>query len=137
MMVYVVFTMGVNASKMILNVAEGMMRADVIDYELERSGNYMPGTVGAVYSLTEKIIASFGSTIAAVAVAAIGYKTVMPQMGDAATWPIFWVTVILTYGFPILGWLCNIIAMKFYELDYDRMAEIQENIAEMKKQKRK
>ena len=71
MMVYVVFTMGVNASKMILNVAEGMMRADVIDYELERSGNYMPGTVGAVYSLTEKIIASFGSTIAAVAVAAI------------------------------------------------------------------
>lgn len=137
MMVYVVFTMGVNASKMILNVAEGMMRADVIDYELERSGNYMPGTVGAVYSLTEKVIASFGSTIAAVAVAAIGYKTVMPQMGDAATWPIFWVTVILTYGFPILGWLCNIIAMKFYELDYDRMAEIQENIAEMKKQKRK
>lgn len=137
MMVYVVFTMGVNASKMILNVAEGMMRADVIDYELERSGNYMPGTVGAVYSLTEKVIASFGSTIAAVAVAAIGYKTVMPQMGDAATWSIFWVTVILTYGFPILGWLCNIIAMKFYELDYDRMAEIQENIAEMKKQKRK
>lgn len=54
MMVYVVFTMGVNASKMILNVAEGMMRADVIDYELERSGNYMPGTVGAVYSLTKK-----------------------------------------------------------------------------------
>lgn len=137
MMVYVVFTMGVNASKMILNVAEGMMRADVIDYELERSGNYMPGTVGAVYSLTEKVIASFGSTIAAVAVAAIGYKTVMPQMGDAATWSIFWVTVILTYGLPIIGWLCNIIAMKFYELDYDRMAEIQENIAEMKKQKRK
>ena len=137
MMVYVVFTMGVNASKMILNVAEGMMRADVIDYELERSGNYMPGTVGAVYSLTEKVIASFGSTIAAVAVAAIGYKTVMPQMGDAATWSIFWVTVILTYGLPITGWLCNIIAMKFYELDYDRMAEIQENIAEMKKQKRK
>ena len=97
----------------------------------------MPGTVGAVYSLTEKVIASFGATIASLAVAAIGYTSVMPQMGDKATWPIFWVTVLLTYGMPILGWICNIIAMKFYELDYDRMAEIQENIAEMKKQKRK
>lgn len=113
------------------------MRADVIDYELERSGNYMPGTVGAVYSLTEKVIASFGATIAAMAVAAIGYTTTMPQMGDKATWPIFWVTVLLTYGMPIIGWLCNIVAMRFYELDYDRMAQIQENIAEMKKEKRK
>ena len=114
-----------------------MMQVDVIDYELGRAGNQMPGNVSAVYSLPEIIIASFGYTIAAVAVAAIEYKTLMPHMGDAATWPIFQVTIILTYGLPIIGWLCNIIAMKFYELDYDRMAEIQENIAEMKKQKRK
>ena len=66
MMLYIAFMLGVNAASMILNVAEGMMRADVIDYELSRSGKYMPGTVGAVYSLTEKIIASFGATIAAV-----------------------------------------------------------------------
>lgn len=133
MMLYVAFMLGVSAASMILNVAEGMMRADVIDYELSRSGKYMPGTVGAVYSFTEKIIASFGATIAAVAVSAIGYKDKMPQMGDSATWSIFWVVAILTYGLPIIGWVANIIAMRFYELDYERMGEIQQEIADVKK----
>ena len=132
MMIYLVFSIAVASTKIILNVAEGMMRTDVVDYELERSGNYMPGTVGAVYSFLEKCIASFGSTIAAFAVAAIGYKNTMPQMGDKATWPIFWVTMILMYGLPIFGWLANVIAMKFYELDYDRMRQCQQNIADRK-----
>ena len=30
--------------------------------------------------------------------------------------------------------LCNIVAMKFYELDKDRMVQVQKNIAEMKEQ---
>ena len=132
MMVYVVFSMAVASTKIILNVAEGMMRTDIVDYELERSGNYMPGTVGAVYSFLEKCIASFGSTIASFAVAAIGYTTVMPQKGDPATWPILWVTMILLYGLPMIGWAFNIVAMRFYELDYDRMVEVQTNIAEKK-----
>ena len=34
----------------------------------------------------------------------------------------------------IIGWLCNIVAMKFYELDKDRMGQVQKNIAEMKEQ---
>ena len=32
-----------------------------------------------------------------------------------------------------MGWICNIIAMKFYELDRERMVEIQKDIAEKKK----
>ena len=61
------------------------MRADVCDYELERSGNFMLGIVGGVYSFFDKIISSFAATIAALMVSLIGYKTVMPQMGDEAT----------------------------------------------------
>ncbi|MDU4935912.1 MAG: hypothetical protein E6X43_11425 [Peptostreptococcaceae bacterium] len=34
---------------------------------------------------------------------------------------------------PILGWICSLIAMKFYPLDERRMAEVQEKISEMKK----
>lgn len=109
------------------------MRADITDYELERSGAYMPGTVGAVYTFIEKIVASFGATIASLSVALIGYREVMPQMGDAATWPIFWVTMFLMFGMPVVGWLANIIAMKYYELDMQRMVEIQTHIAEKKK----
>lgn len=133
MYLYLVMMMGRSAATMCLNIAEGMMRADVIDYELYRSGNFMPGMVGAVYSFTEKIVASFGATIASIAVAAIGYTTVMPQLGDEATWAILWVVEIIVFGLPILGWLANIIAMHFYELDKERMAEIQMEIAEKKK----
>jgi Na+/melibiose symporter-like transporter len=110
-----------------------MMRADIVDYELDRSGNFMPGMVGACYTFIEKLISSLGSTFTTFAVGLIGYVTVMPQMGDKTTMPLFYLTMALVYGMPILGWLCNIIAMRFYSLDKERMVEIQTNIAEKKK----
>lgn len=130
--IYVALSMGKDAAAMVLNTAEGMMRADVVDYELERSGNFMPGMVGACYTFCDKMISSLGSTFTTMAVALIGYQTVMPQMGDKTTLGLFYLTMLLAYGMPILGWLCNIIAMKFYELDMERMVEIQKNIAEKK-----
>ena len=133
MILYIALMMGKNAAAMILNTAEGMMRADIADYELDRSGNFMPGMVGACYTFIEKTISSVGSAITAAAVALIGYKTVMPQMGDEPTISLFWLTMILSFGAPVIGWICNIIAMKFYELDRERMVEIQTNIAEKKK----
>lgn len=133
MMFYVLLMMGKNAAAMVLNTAEGMMRADIADYELDRSGNFMPGMVGACYTFIEKTVASLGSTFTTIAVSFIGYVATAPQMGDKITIPLFFLTIALVYGMPILGWLCNIVAMKFYELDKDRMVEIQANIAEKKK----
>ncbi len=133
MYLYMALSMGKSASTMILGTAEGMMRSDVTDYELERSGNYMPGVVGAIYTFSEQIIASFGATIATFAVALIGYTTTMPQLGDNATWSVLWVVQIIVFGMPILGWLANIVAMRFYSLDKERMVEVQSNIAERKK----
>ena len=98
MSLYMAMMMGQAATTMCLNIAEGMMRADVIDYELYRSGNFMPGMVGAIYSFTEKIVASFGATIAAIAVAAIGRTTVMPQVGDEARWAVLRVVEINVYA---------------------------------------
>lgn len=132
MAVYVVIMIGRTSITTILSVAENTMKADVTDYELERSGNYMPATVSGVYFFVDKWISSLSSTIAALGAAMIGYTTTMPQMGDAPTWPIFWMTMGLMFVFPMLGWICNIIAMKFYELDKERMVEVQKNIAERK-----
>lgn len=132
LIIYVVLSMVKRVVTMMLNVGEGMMRADIVDYELERSGNYMPGMVGAIYTFTEQIIASFGATIAAFAIAAIGYVNTVPQMGDEATWAVLWVVILLTEALPALGWLCNIVAMKFYPLDKERMEEVQKNIYERK-----
>lgn len=64
--------------------------------------------------------------------AAIGYKTVMPQVGDPYTSTIFWVSMLTFLGLPILGWIASLIAMKFYPLDEEKMREVQEHIAEIK-----
>ena len=84
-------------------------------------------------TFSEQIIASFGATMASFAVALIGYTTTMPQLGDDATWSVLWVVQIIVFGMPILGWLANVIAMRYYELDKERMVEVQTNIAERKK----
>lgn len=133
MILYIALMMGKDAAAMVLNTAEGMMRADIVDYELDRSGNFMPGMVGACYTFIEKLISSLGSTFTTLAVGMIGYVTVMPQMGDRTTIPLFYLTMIFAYGMPVLGWMCNIVAMKFYSLDKERMVEIQTNISEKKK----
>lgn len=132
MIIYLVLNVGLTGFKMILSTASGVMRADVCDYEFERSGNFMPGTVGGVYSFLDKIISSLASTIAALMVSLIGYKTVMPQMGDKATPAVFWMTMFLAFGLPVIGWIFNVISMKYYDLDKERMVEVQKNIAAMK-----
>lgn len=130
--IYALIMLLKSGAGMALTVAENIMRADVVDYECERSGKYMPSVVAGVYSFIDKLISSFGSTIALVCISFIGYANSTPQAGDEATWPIFWMTMFLMFVMPILGWICNIIAMKFYKLDKERMVEVQKNIAEQK-----
>lgn len=113
---------------MALSTVAGAMRGDITDYEYERSGNYMPAVVSGVYSLIDKIVSSFASVVATGTIALVGYATTVPQQGDPATWPIFWAAMFLNFGLPILGWICNLIAMKFYTLDKDRMIEVQKNL---------
>ena len=35
-------------------------------------------------------------------------------------------------GAPAIGWILNVVAMKFYPLSKEKMAEIQDRIAEIK-----
>lgn len=113
---------------MVLTTIGSAMRADIVDYEYERSGNYMPAVVAGVYSLIDKIVSSFASVVATGTIALVGYTASVPQMGDTPTWPIFWAAMFLNFGLPVVGWICNIIAMKFYTLDKDRMIEVQKNL---------
>lgn len=110
----------------------GAMMADIADYEAVRTGNFLPGTVAACYSFVDKFISSFSSTIATLSVAAIGYTTVMPQPNDPATHGVLVLTIIMTLGMPILGWLCTILAMKFYPLTTEKMVEVQTKAHEIR-----
>ena len=121
-----------NGASMVVTVANGAMRADIIDYELDRSGKYLPATVTATYNIVDQIISSLGSTLALGAVALIGFTTVMPQPTDAPSTPILLMTLFLFFGLPILGWVCTLVAMRGYRLDREGMIEVQKRVAERK-----
>ena len=129
---YVLFNFGNNAVKMVVSVATSHLRMDVVDYEMDRSGKYMPATVSATYSFIDKIVSSFGATIATLCVGFIGYTTTAPQQGDPLTWGVRLMTVALMIGFPIIGWICTLVAMKNSSITYEKMEEIQKNISDKK-----
>lgn len=110
----------------------GAMMADIADYEVARTGNFLPGTVAACYSFVDKLISSFSTTIAGFSLAIIGYTTTMPQPGDPATLALRVLAIIMTLGMPIIGWVCTIIAMKFYPLSTEKMVEVQTQVHEMR-----
>lgn len=108
------------------------MIADCADYEMYRTGRFVPGMLGTAFSFVDKLISSFATTIVGLSVALIGFKDMLPTVTDTLTTPLFWVTLFLFYGMPIIGWICTLIAMKFYPLDAEKMEEVQKTIATLK-----
>ena len=119
----------------IRNIGSNMMipmMADCTDYEVYRSGHYVPGLIATVYSFVDKLISSFAATIVGIFVAILGYTNTVPQVGDELTTGIFVVTMLLYNGMPILGWVISIVAMKFYPLTGEKMKEIEDHIVKVK-----
>ncbi|MFV0465579.1 MAG: MFS transporter [Lachnospiraceae bacterium] len=135
--IYIILVLCLNGAKMCVTTANTGFMSDIIDFELDRSGKFIPAVITGTYSFIDKIISSFGATIAAASVALIGYKATMPQPGEESTPQIFWVTMIIVYLLPIAGWICTLIAMKFCKLDRAAMVEVQKRIAERKEEAKK
>lgn len=104
--------------------------ADAIDFELDRSGRYIPAVVSGTYSLVDKLITSFAAVIATGAVALLGYTTTMPQPTDPCTSAIFWMTLSLKFGLPLIGWVITLVAMRECPLTKEEMVNVQKRIAE-------
>lgn len=136
MIVFVLLTFLISGFSMCVTTANTGFMADIIDYELYRSGKYIPAVITGTYSLVDKIVSSFSAAIATGCVALIGYTATMPQPGDPDTAGVFWMTMFLRYGLSILGFLCTLWAMKSCNLDKDEMARVQTEIAEKKAEAR-
>ena len=108
------------------------MTADCADYETYRSGKYVPGLMGTLFSCVDKIISSFATTIVGLLIATIGFRTTQPTPDTPYSPQIFWITMICAFLLPIFAWTVNIIAMRFYPLTKEKMEEIQSAIAEIK-----
>ena len=132
MIAYVLLTFVVNGFAMCVTTANTAFMADIIDFELDRSGKYIPAVVSGTYSLIDKIVSSFSAAIATSCVALIGYTSTMPQPDDPDTAGVFWMTMFLRFGLAILGWICTLVAMRFCNLDKTEMANVQQRIADKK-----
>lgn len=108
------------------------MTADCADYEVYRSGRYVPGLMGTLFSFVDKLISSLAPLIAGLLFAAIGFEKTLPDVNTPYTDSLLYVGVFLTYGILIIGLICNIVAMKFYPLTKEKMEEIQSEIAAIK-----
>lgn len=107
------------------------MVADCSDYETYRSGNYIPGIMGTLFSLVDKLVSSLGSTIVGVALALIGIH-VLPDGNTPYSEGMHGVVMVLFCVIPMTAWVATLIAMKGYTLTGERMREIQETNAKRK-----
>ena len=110
------------------------MSADCADYEVYRTGKYVPGLMGTLFSFIDKMISSLASTFVALLFAAIGFKDQLPTQLTEYSDSIFWVTIVCFIGAPLIGWCFNIVSMKFYPLTKEKMEEVQVAIADIKRQ---
>ena len=108
------------------------MTADCADYEVYRSGKYVPGLMGTLFSFVDKLISSFAPMIAGVMFTMCGFSDHNPVMGDTVTMQLRIGVAICAYGIIMIGLVCNLIAMKFYPLTKERMAEIQDEVVKIK-----
>ena len=100
------------------------MVADCSDYETYRTGNYVPGIIGTLFSLVDKLVSSLSTTIVGLAVFAVGL-TKLPDTHTPYVEGMKGLTIILFCVIPMVAWVFTLIAMKGYKLTGSRMKEIQ------------
>lgn len=108
------------------------MTADCADYEVYRSGRYVPGLMGTLFSFVDKLVSSLGTTIVAIVFAAVGFRDSLPTPETPYSTGLMIAALICFLGVPAIGWILNLVAMKFYPLNKEKMAEIQDEIARIK-----
>ena len=76
------------------------MVADCSDYETYRSGKYIPGIMGTLFSLVDKLVSSLSATVVGIAVSFVGLQS-LPTQYDPYTPGMNWVVIVL---FCIIPW---------------------------------
>ena len=100
------------------------MVADCSDYETYRSGKYIPGIMGTLFSLVDKLVSSLSATVVGIAVSVIGLEN-LPTAETPYAPGMNWVVIVLFCIIPMVAWAATLLAMKNYELTGARMKEIQ------------
>ncbi len=100
------------------------MVADCADYETYRSGKFIPGIMGTLFSLVDKLVSSLSATVVSVALLFIGVND-LPTKTTPYVDGMNWVVIALFCVVPMIAWALTLLAMKGYSLTGERMKEIQ------------
>jgi Na+/melibiose symporter-like transporter len=99
------------------------MVADCADYETYCSGKFIPGIMGTLFSLVDKLVSSLSSTIVSIGLLCIGIKD-LPTKATPYEDGMNWVVIAMFCIIPMLAWIATLIAMKGYSLTGERMKVI-------------
>lgn len=100
------------------------MIAEIIDYHLLKTGKFMPGKIGATFSLLDKVISAFGTSIVGIVMGACGYVA-----GAEPTTALYIAVLAMYLGAPLIGDLCSIIGLKRYRITPEEYAQMYEQKA--------
>ena len=87
------------------------MVADCSDYETYRSGKYISGIMGTLFSLVDKLVSSLSATVVGIAVSIIGLEN-LPTAETPYAPGMNWVVIVLFCVIPMLAWAITLIVMK-------------------------
>lgn len=100
------------------------MVADCADYETYRSGKFIPGIMGTLFSLVDKLVSSLASAVVSIALLCIGIKDLPTKITPYAD-GMNYVVIALFCLIPMIAWALTLISMKGYSLDGKRVKTIQ------------
>jgi len=101
------------------------MVADCSDYETYRSGKYVPGIMGTLFSLVDKLVSSLAPTLVALIFLACAGCRELPNTTEPYSVGIKTAIIIMFCIVPMLAWAATLWAMKGYSLTGEKMKEIQ------------
>ena len=120
---FVIFTL-LNGVKSLTNNMVVPMIADCTDYEYTISGHFVPGIMGALFSFVDKSFSALGTGFVGIALSLIGYSKVFPQVEDAMTPQLKFMTIFFYCIIPICGWLITVFIMHYYKLGKSEMKQL-------------
>src|SRR5699024_4104721 len=121
----VLFSIGRSISTLTPSIVIPMI-GDVSDYETYSSGRYILDMIAALFSFVVKLESCLAALIVVAIVSIVVFGDEFPTVDDEMTTGLLWGSLITALGFPMLGWVISIIAMKFYPLTKAKIAEVQE-----------
>lgn len=107
------------------------MAADITDYETARSGRFVSGLIGTIFSLTDSIASSLAPMVIGLIVASIGFTDGYPDASEALTSNLL-NGGMLMIGVPMVLYVLVLILVRMYPLDRATMEKVQMDIAEKK-----